>query len=268
MIIRLLGTGAADGIPGFYSDSRVSRYARQHGGKDIRSRSAALLDRHVKIDLPPDTLMQMQRDRLDARDWSCIMFTHSHADHFSPDELQYCLYPFNDMEHMGFAIYGNRKICTRIREMYPDWPIELTETQIFRCFRHGDYQITPVLANHMDDEQAQNLVFTRGEQSMLYATDTGVWPDVTWEYLQGAGLDALIIECTEGIYGTDYEGHLDVEACIAVVERLRKQGSIKEEATVVTTHHSHNGGATHAELEEYLKPHGIHVGFDGLEVEF
>src|SRR5690606_11830913 len=86
MNIRLLGTGGADGVPALYSDSRVSLYAREHGGKDIRSRAAALIDGVLKIDLGPDTWSQLTREGLDARDWTALLFTRSDADHFAPDE--------------------------------------------------------------------------------------------------------------------------------------------------------------------------------------
>src|SRR5438270_9602508 len=87
MKIRLLGTGAADGIPAFHGDCRICRHAREHKGKDIRSRSAAVVDGCLKIDLPPDTLMQMHQSGTNARDWSALLFTHSDEDHFAVDQL-------------------------------------------------------------------------------------------------------------------------------------------------------------------------------------
>jgi hypothetical protein len=48
---------------------------------------------------------------------------------------------------------------------------------------------------------------------------------------------------------------------------MRSQGSLKPSAKIVTTHHSHYGDATHAELEALLNPHGIDVGYDGMEFE-
>lgn len=266
MKIRLLGTGAAEGIPAFYSNSYVSRYAREHGGRDVRTRSAALIDDGLKIDLPPDTLVQMNREKLDAHDWTALLFTHSHDDHFAPAELQYCLYPFSEMDHMGFSIYANSKIAAAIRDMYPAWPMEVQETRPFQCFTHGDYHITPVLAMHADEESAQNLIVEREGEALLYATDTGIWRESTWEYLQGVRLDLLVIECTEGKRPIDYDGHLNIENCVSVVERLRTQGTLRSDSKVVTTHHSHNGGMIHSELVEALAPHGIEVGWDGLVV--
>jgi len=268
MKIRLMGTGGADGVPAFYSDSRVSIYARQHGGKDIRSRSAALVDDTIKIDLGPDSWMQIVRDGLDARDWTALMFTHSDSDHFAPDELMYALYPFNDCEFVGFVIYANMAICRRILDKFPDWPFEMHTTKSFEMFNHAGYDILPVRAHHLDSEDAHNYVISDGDRKLLYGTDTGIWDEPTWEALQDIKLDCLILECSEGFASTNYDGHLDSNEFMSVIERLNKQGSVHAGTQIWTTHHSHQGEATHAELMEFFNPHGINIGYDGLVVEF
>lgn len=266
MNIHMLGTGGADGVPAFYGDSRVSEYARTHGGRDVRTRSAALIDGVLKLDLGPDTWHQITRDKLDARDWTALLFTHSDADHFAIDELQYSLYPFNDMEFAGFTIYANGVICRRILERYPDWPFEIVMTQSYVPFEHCSYRVSPFQATHMSGEDAQNFIISDGDKTMLYGTDTGIWIEPAWEYLQDFRLDALVLECSEGIAPTDYYGHLSVEEFLQVIERLRKQGTIDDRTQIITTHHSHNGEATHAELEAIFAAHGVQVGYDGLVV--
>lgn len=268
MTLLLLGTGAADGIPGFFSSDPVSRYARENGGKDVRSRSAALLDGVIKIDLPPDTLTQLHREGLDAREWTAIVFTHSHEDHFAVSEIQYALHPFTEADHMAQTIYGNAAICARIHARYPHWPLEVVEMRSFHSVAHGDYRITPVHARHKEDEDSHNLLIERDGKRLLYATDTGVWHEETFEFLRAQPLDLLVIECTEGFQPTDYVGHLDVKDCIAVVERLRAQGTLPAGSRVVTTHHSHGGGARHCDLVRALAPHGIEPGYDGMRLEF
>lgn len=268
MKIRLLGTGAADGIPAFHGDCRVCRYAREHRGKDIRSRSAAVIDDCLKIDLPPDTLMQMHQSGTNARDWSALIFTHSDEDHFSVDQLQYALHPFTDMDHIGFTIYANSTITSSIWKRYPDWPLEVNTTRSFCSFEHSGYLVTPIKAMHGGEfEDAQNLIVERNGKSILYATDTGIWPDETWFHLRDHSLDAMVIECTNGFVPNSYTGHLDVNQCLGMVERLREQGTLRPAARVVTTHHSHRGNATHEELESALNPHGIEVGFDGILID-
>jgi phosphoribosyl 1,2-cyclic phosphate phosphodiesterase len=267
MKIRLLGTGAADGIPGFFINNEVSTYAKKHGGKDLRTRSAALIDGCVKIDLPPDTICQLHRDRLDASDWSALVFTHSHEDHLAVSEIQYALYPFTELEQLPFTIYGNSKIKQLVRQRYPYWPIEFVEMTSFGEYTHADYKITALPANHEIEEECLNLLFERDGVSLLYATDTGIWKEPTFEFLAGRRLNGLVIECTEGFHNASYEGHLNIERLSFVLNRLRGDFAIDENTAVVTTHHAHSGMATHAQLEAALAPIGAEPGYDGCVVE-
>ena len=268
MNIRLLGTGGADGIPGFYSNSDVSQYARKHGGKDFRTRCAALVDGQLKIDLPPDTLCQLQRDGLDARDWSALLFTHSHEDHFAVAELQYTLYPFTELEEIPFTVYGNQQIGKGIRERYPEWPIDFTELRAECTYIHATYAITPIRAMHKEDEECLNLLIECGDERLLYATDTGIWDDATFAFLADYPLNCLVIECTEGFRRTEYKGHLNFDDLELVLRRLRTSGVVSPQTRVVTTHHAATGGATHARLQEVLKPMGAEPGYDGMLIEF
>ncbi|RYG49724.1 hypothetical protein EON79_00250 [bacterium] len=268
MTIRLLGTGAADGIPSFYGDDPVSKYARENGGKDIRTRSAALVDGHLKIDLGPDTLCQLNRDRLSARDWSTLIFTHGHDDHFCPSEIQYALFPFVSCEKLEFSIYGNESVVHKIREQYPHWPIETVITRSFETFEHADYKITPVRARHKEDEDSQNLIIQRGDKTLLYATDTGVWPHETFAFLDSYKIDCLVLECTDGVNKGTYLGHLDIEACVEMVDALRQSGVLHSRSRVITTHHAASGGARHCDLERILGKHRIEPGYDGMVVKF
>lgn len=268
MVIQLLGTGGADGIPALFSETRVSKHAREHGGKDVRSRASALVDGVIKLDLGPDTWAQVTRERLDARDWTAIAFTHSDADHFSIEELQYALYPFNPYEYPGFTIYANPVIIDAVAERYPEWPFDLVQTKMFCPVQHAEYTITPIMARHMQFEEAHNLLIQDGSKTLLYGTDTGIWAEPTWSFLLDYKLDCLVLECSEGFVLTPYNGHLDIEEFKHVVERLRQQGTVTDDTKIVTTHHSHNGDALHEELERELSPLGVTVGYDGLVVEF
>lgn len=270
MRLKLLGTGGADGVPGLFGDTRVSRYAREHGGKDLRTRAAALVDDGLKLDLGPDTAWQMAREGLTARDWTALVFTHSDDDHFTPSQLQYALFPFTEDEAVTFPIYANATICRRLMEDYPDWPLEMVMTRSFVPFEAVGYRITPIRANHMEGsgEDAQNLLIQDGMSTLLYGTDTGVWHEDTWEFLKGWVLDCLVLECSEGFITTPYNGHLCLRDFQKVLERLRGMGVVHSGTLVTTTHHAHTGDATHAELEAVLNPLGVQVGFDGLQLEF
>ena len=264
MKIQLLGTGAAEGIPALYQDSAVSRYARKHGGKDLRSPAAAVIDDLVKVDFGPDTYAQAAREQLNPADWQSLFFTHSDDDHLCASELQYCMFPFTEHEFCPFPIFGNEVVIAEIQRRYPEWPFELITTRSFESVKWQDYTITPIKAYHKSDEDAQNLIFDDGKVKFLYGTDTGIWEDPTWEYLSGVQLDGMVLECTDGFRKGAYFGHLCLSECVMIVEKLREAGILKKDAVVATTHHSHLGEATHGQLEDALRPHGIEPGFDGM----
>lgn len=56
MKIKYLGTAAAEGIPAIFCHCEICKHAREHGGKNIRTRAQALIDDKIMLDLGPDTL--------------------------------------------------------------------------------------------------------------------------------------------------------------------------------------------------------------------
>lgn len=266
MKVLLMGTGGADGIPALYGNTRVDVAARQHKGKDIRSRSAALIDDILKIDLGPDTLSQIQRFGIDARLWSALFLTHTDDDHLCLSEIQYGMFPFVEMEHLEYTIFGNSMAQSKISNRYPKWPIEFQLLQPYTRVEHQGYWITPILANHSQSETCFNFIFERDQKKFLYATDTGFYSDETFRFLENQQIHGMVVECSDGKHKTPYVGHMDIAQCVDMIQRLRSSGALAKEAQVFTTHHTSNGDATHAELTEILEPYQIQPGFDGLVI--
>ncbi|HJP82528.1 MAG TPA: MBL fold metallo-hydrolase [Fimbriimonadaceae bacterium] len=265
MTIQLLGTGAADGVPPLFTPNRLGSRSFGPDSKDYRTRASALIDDCIKIDLGPDTLAQNQRFQIDPNLWEAIVFTHSHEDHFTVSEIQYALYPFNMNEYTPFTVYSNSTVKRLIELRYPDWPLDLVETKLYETITICGYQMTPVRAKHAEPEECQNLVFEKDGKVFGYMTDTGIWPEITWDYISGVKFDAMVIECTDGLCDSGYDGHLALWELEGVLERLHKQGSISKGVPIFTTHHSHLGGS-HEELVEAMKPLGAAPGYDGLKI--
>ena len=55
MKIRYLGTAAAEGWPALFCSCPICTHARIQGGKNLRTRTQAILDGELLIDFPPDT---------------------------------------------------------------------------------------------------------------------------------------------------------------------------------------------------------------------
>ena len=50
-------------------------------------------------------------------------------------------------------------------------------------------------------------------------------------------------------------------------DELMSRGALGEDCRVIANHFSHNGYWLHSDLEQFLNPEGIEVGFDGMTVE-
>jgi phosphoribosyl 1,2-cyclic phosphate phosphodiesterase len=267
LTIRLLGTGGADGIPSLFGEDPVSDWAREHGGHDVRTRAAAIVDEGLKIDLPPETFDQLLDNGLKASDWDILLFTHSDEDHLTLSELQYAVHPFTDRLEMPFPIFGNETVIDQIAFRYQDWPMELIKIRSFETFESAGYKITPLRARHTPGEECFNFLIEREGRRLIYATDTGVWTDETFEYLAGTVVHLLVLECTNAFRPATYLGHLDFDGFRYMLERMRKGGTLTEESRIVTTHHAATGGARHCDLQGTLAPLGAEPGYDGMIIE-
>ena len=87
MKIRYLGTAAAEGIPGMFCACRICQNALRVRGKEVKTRSQALVDEKILVDFPPDTYMHILNYGLDLRSLKYCIITHAHNDHFYVDDF-------------------------------------------------------------------------------------------------------------------------------------------------------------------------------------
>jgi len=275
-----LGTGAADGVPALFCECEVCEEARRRGGADRRTRSTVLIDGTVKIDLPPDTLAHVHAyPELRLGRMEHLLFTHSHDDHFAVRELQYlapCFAPQRGCNGAAtttpLTVWGTQELLARVHPelmgCFQRPPLKLCPLEPFVETRVGHLRVTPIVAHHKNDELCFNFLLRDPDSgaTLLYGTDTGWWDPPTWEFLEGRRLDAMVLECGKGAVSGGYDGHLDVDQCIAVHERLVSTGGLAAGAPCYLTHVSHTGLLLHKELSERVAPHGIRVAYDGLEI--
>ncbi|HZO90462.1 MAG TPA: MBL fold metallo-hydrolase [Chthonomonadaceae bacterium] len=268
MKVTLLGTSSAEGWPGLFCRCEACGKARRLGGKNIRTRSSALIDEGFKIDFPPDTLHHVIQFNLDLRCLTSVLFTHAHDDHFSPPEFQYMsdyFVPSPILEPL--PVYGPREVIHRLESGLDlnRVPITLTTLQPWQSVQIGNYRVTPIMAQHDKALTCFNYVIEDREgASLLYASDTGWYEEPTWEFLQGVHLDGVVAECAKGPVEGGYMAHMCIPEVIQMRQKLIESGSLHPDSPVVTTHFSHLGGLMHEELEATLNPHGIQAGYDGM----
>ncbi len=272
VIFTVLGTAAAEGWPGIWCACDACREAAKLGGRDIRRRAAYNIDDRVQIDLGPDALAQQWQFGLDYTKLEHLFFTHSHDDHCLPSNLNYRREGYSILpEDNHLVIHGNdavEQLLEKHCSPLPHLQAEYKRLVPFRTIDAGEgLLVTPIMADHADEEEAVNFLLESGEGTLLQGNDTGWWPDETWEFLATKQITVVFLDCTYGLHSGG-RSHLGAPEVVDAMAHLETVGALAPKARRIATHFSHNGAALHHELVDYFEPHGIQVAYDGLSVEF
>ena len=276
MKLLYLGTGAAEGIPAIFCSCPVCMEAREKKGKNIRTRSQAILDGKILFDFPPDSYSHYIASGFIAADMPAIrhvFITHSHMDHFYPDELH--------LRRPGFVtsrpvetlhIYGNMKVGGKIAELQEsdnDRPCnDFHYAKPFEPIEAEDYRITPLPALHDRKEECLFYAAEHNGRALLYAHDTGFFSEPVWEYFSRmkSRFDLVSLDCTLAAH-KDGNNHMGIADCIELRQRFISTGASDAKTVFVLNHFSHNGGLNHDELCKAAEKDGFVVAYDGLEME-
>lgn len=269
MKLQILGTAAAEAWPAPFCRCEPCQQARKLGGRNIRSRSGAIIDNDLKIDFCPDTVAQLQRTGRDLVELRALVFTHQHSDHIAPIDLGWTVPPYTQTPpEQPIAVYGNAQVLEILRSHFSEplkrnLDLHLLEPHKIARTVSGD-EILPLPANHVPG--ALLLRITRGGRHLLYGHDSGLFPEETIAGLAGVPLHAALFDCTHG--PQPHGGsHLGVDGVLQTIERLRTVGAINSETILVATHFSHNGALLHDGLVERFAPHGVQVAYDGIAID-
>ena len=281
MRIRLLGSAAGKPVPRPWCGCRVCAAAKERGGMDLRSRTAAQVflpgdgasEPRFQVDLSRDTAHHMLRDRFNLDRLECLLFTHADEDHLDPTYLKYRRTVLSDRATLPtLAVVGSEAFCRRLKMLVSESDLEAGRIRLravspFERFTLGEIEGLPLPATHTDD--GLNYVLQHGGRCVLVAWDTGLWPEENWRRLHGLWLDAVFMECT--VLGPNTlprnAKHLCFATLLEMKLRLAEAGCIGPQTPFVACHIGDNGGLTHAEAVAFAAPHGVIVGYDGLEIE-
>ena len=132
------------------------------------------------------------------------------------------------------------------------------------------YKVLALRANHTAETTPVFYAVERGGKRLLYAHDTGVFPEEDYALLKAFGrFDLVSLDCT-GCLGIGWDwrdGHMSLKTNLEVMERLRQERIADEKTIFVANHFSHNGGQTYDEMVPEMAKYGIVVAYDGLEIE-
>jgi phosphoribosyl 1,2-cyclic phosphate phosphodiesterase len=270
MRLLFLGTAAAEGYPGIFCDCDYCREARALGGINLRFRSALLVNQDLLIDFGPDLLAASQRFNISLAAVTTGLITHAHSDHFYLGNFEMRRKPFTaGLPIPTLNVFGPTDAVESIHMAFPDMEELRMMAQAvvpFKSWETNGYEITPYQAYHAVNELT--CVFysiSDGKHNFLYATDTGPFPEATWQALSGRSFDVIILEETLGS-GT-YSMHLGFDTFLDHFRRFAQDGLLKPGGRVIAHHLSHSGNPPHAKVESILKPHGVEVAYDGMVVD-
>ena len=275
MKLKYLGTAAAEGIPGMFCNCRVCRNALKIRGKEIKTRSQALLDDKLLIDFPADTYMHILNHGLDLRNIHNVIITHSHSDHFYPNDF-WCRFEgiAYDIVEEPLNIYvteaGYNKALRQLGEDMNETRVKFHKIAPFEPFDVEDYHIIPLAADHDSTSNPVIYIIEKGGKSLLYAHDTGIFPDSTWDYLEkyNKKFELISLDCTGMAQKNLRRSHLCLNTDKEVYDRLTEIGVCDKNTIVYVNHFSHNGMLTHKELVVEAEKYGFLVTYDSLEVVF
>lgn len=278
MKLQYLGTAAAEAVPAPFCECEVCEHARERGGRNIRTRSQALIDDRLLIDFPGDTYLHTLREKFKLCDIDACIITHPHSDHLYPQEL-FCRTAC--AAHMKtekpFRMYGTKPVLSALRngtgttgELEAEGRLILTEIRPFEPFRIMGYTITALKADHSTPEPVVYLIENDDGCAMLYCHDTGLLPEETMAYLRriSTQISLASYDCTNGLLEWDNRGHMGVTGAVQTRESLREMNRITDKTLHVLNHFSHNGLAGYDELSPIAEQKGFIVSYDGMTVYF
>ena len=278
MKLTYLGTAAAEGWPALFCRCEYCVKALERGGKNLRSRSQALVNDDLLIDFPADSFSHMQQNGLNFSAVKNLLITHSHMDHFSPTDLHLrsTSYYAHNLTTPHLTLHGNERVMKLLereritREEEPnDTGITAVQVEAYKPFTAGKYRVTALPAFHAMNEKAFVYLIEDGEKTLLYLHDTGELFDEVYDYLAANKVRADLIsyDCTYVALPSG-GGHMGLDSCPKVRARLESIGVVHENTVHVINHFSHNGKLIYDELEPAAKELGFLTSYDGMVVEF
>ena len=171
MKIKYLGTAAAEGVPGMFCECPVCKKSWELGGKNIRTRSQALIDDKILIDFNADTYMHELKYNFRLSKIDTILITHIHEDHYYPQDFGNRRLGFAHMDGCNnVTIIGSEDINEpRLNEMVRLSGEDKPNTIKIQTIKPGEtitvqgYSITAIKAIHGSENPLNYIISKDGK---------------------------------------------------------------------------------------------------------
>ena len=285
MQITFLGTGAASAVPLPFCTCSLCQAARRLGAKELRARSALLVNDDLMIDFGPDAVPAAQRMGKDLTRVRTLLITHAHRDHFDPGHLVTRLSEYGcppapplvlaaspatlaqlsvwlEAEETGTSLQTKRG-CERLG-------LTVRPLAAGQSFGADRYTITGLYSHHAPGCDSRMYLVDDGHNALLYAVDTPAFEQDVWDALEqtGCSFSCVVIDHTYGIAPPDVQqlalDHMDAQQVEQTANELRERGLLRTGAAVYATHLSHEWMLPHEQMTCYARAHGYEIAWDGL----
>ena len=273
MKVVLLGTAAAEGIPGIFCNCETCQKALKLGGKDYKTRQQALID-NILIDFGADTYMHFLKAGRTLYDIENVLITHAHFDHFIPEEFYNRAYGMAyNFTSPKLTFYCNQAVYNRMQSnldeglLKNNYNIILVKDYI--SFEIEGHIITPMPAIHSSNEESHIYLLEKENKCVLYCLDTGIIKEdkmYNWLKENNKHIDLIIFDCTKGAKESNYYTHMSMSENNYMKEKFISFGICDTKTKYVCTHFSHNCKMNHCELEDAAKKYGLEIAFDNMEI--
>jgi phosphoribosyl 1,2-cyclic phosphate phosphodiesterase len=250
--LTFLGTGTSTGVPVIACNCDVCMSLDL---KDKRFRTSAMLslgDSNIVIDCGPDFRIQMLRHKVDNID--AVLFTHAHRDHIAGlDDIR----AFNYILNKTIDVYGSAETLSSLREQFPYIFVpgryfgvpQLTMNTIHdQPFRIGPWEFLPIEVMHQDLK-----VYGYRIHDLTYITDANFISEDQLRKVKGSRVLVL-----NALRNSRHVSHFSLEEALQIINEIKPEKAY-------LTHISHFLGR-HEIVESKLPP-GIHLAYDGLQIE-
>lgn len=276
MKLQYIGTGAAEGFPGMFCRCEACERARKKGGHNLKTRSCAMINDRILIDLSPDLYAQSLFLGLELGKVKDLVVTHTHKDHLDSFFLELrakegAVKQTNE-EESYLSVYGSSFVQAVIHKALQEEPharasrLKYVPVEAGSWFQAGGLSFCPLKANHKKDELCYIYAVTDGVTNLLYANDTGTLSEETLELIESLGLvfHAVSMDCARGTLPGD--GHMGIRENLELKMSLEQMGCAGAETRYYLNHLSHMSGIIHDDLQTLMGPEGFTVAYDGMIV--
>lgn len=281
MNVKYYGTGAGAGIPEIFCSCDVCEHARKERGKNMRTRSQAVIDGVLGLDYS-DVFQHTLHDGLDMRQIKHVLITHNHYDHLMGNDLLSRAYGMQEPICFYSSEASGRELANKIQARKSRMAAaksnfngnevlaEVHFLEKYQVYEIAGYTVIPLPACHGDEKLGAYIYMIQKDgKNILWAHDTGKFFPETMAFIQESGIrfDLISLDCTLQRGHQITASHMDVDWCVEMVEKMRQSGNADDQTTIVLSHIGHLVQRTHAELEQEVRPLGMIVAYDGMKID-